>query len=62
MTEHLLSLAPLTTPPGGLEGTGPGLASVESWVIAVAAVAVLLVLARWRTSRARRGRQPGDES
>lgn len=53
MTLQAHTLARLGTPPGGLEGAGPGLASVEAWAIAVGAVVVLLVLARWSTSRSR---------
>ena len=45
---------------GGLEGAGPGLASVEAWAIALVALAILLGAARWATSR-RRTHSPREE-
>lgn len=43
---------------GGLEGAGPGLASVEAWAIALVGLAILLVTASWAASRRRRTDRP----
>jgi hypothetical protein len=58
MTPHVTAQVQLTTGQTGLAGAGPGLASVEAWAIAVVALAILLVTARWATSRRRRTERP----
>ena len=54
MTTHSTAQVHLATGELGLEGAGPGLASVEAWAIALVALAILMVTARWTTSRRRR--------
>ena len=58
MTTHNPAQVRLATGEVGLEGAGPGLASVEAWAIALVALAILLVTARWATSRRRRTEPP----
>lgn len=58
MTTHSTAHVRLATGEVGLEGAGPGLASVEAWAIALVALAILLVTARWATSRRRRTEHP----
>jgi hypothetical protein len=58
MTTYHPAPVHLATGEAGLEGAGPGLASVEAWAIALVALAILLVTARWATSRRRRTERP----
>lgn len=58
MTTHSAAQVHLATGEAGLEAAGPGLASVEAWAIALVALAILLVTARWATSRRRRTERP----
>lgn len=58
MTPHSTSQVRLTTGEVGIEGAGPGLASIEAWAIALVALAILLVIARWATSRRSRTERP----